>query len=65
MINFKESSTKSGLLLLGAGVAGLVTGNTELASIAISEGSTQMGGVVPMVASLAIGLWDTFRKEKK
>ncbi|MGR5077931.1 hypothetical protein [Photobacterium sanguinicancri] len=65
MIDFKQKSTRSGLLLLGAGVAGLVTGNTELANIAISEGSTQIGGVVPLVASFAVGLWDMFRNEKK
>ncbi|MGF1758760.1 hypothetical protein L4D76_12615 [Photobacterium sagamiensis] len=65
MIDFKQKSTQTGLILLGSAAAGLLVGNTELANVAIGETGAQVGGIIPAVAAMLIGLWDTFRKEKK
>ncbi len=64
LINLKESSTKTGLMLLGSAAVGLFTGNSELVTVTLGESGAQLGGIVPMVAATAIGLWDTARKEK-
>ena len=64
LINLKESSTKTGLMLLGSAAVGLITGNSELVTVTLGESGAQLGGIVPMVAATVIGLWDTTRKEK-
>ncbi|MGF1717876.1 hypothetical protein L4D08_23735 [Photobacterium chitinilyticum] len=64
LINLKESSTKTGLMLLGSAAVGLITGNSELVTVTLGESGAQLGGIVPMVAATVIGLWDTARKEK-
>ncbi|EAS44802.1 hypothetical protein C9J48_23995 [Photobacterium profundum] len=65
MIDFKQRSTQTGLVLIASVAAGILTGNTELADVTIGESGVQMSGVIPAVAAMLIGLWDTFRKEKK
>ncbi|KHT64485.1 hypothetical protein RJ45_06140 [Photobacterium gaetbulicola] len=64
MIDFKQSSTKTGLILLGSAAAGLLTGNSELVTVTIGESGAQLGGTIPMVAAMLIGLFDTVRREK-
>ncbi|MFC1503448.1 hypothetical protein ACFL53_03740 [Pseudomonadota bacterium] len=65
MIDFKQKSTQTGLLLLGSAATGLLTSNTELVNVAMGETGAQVGGAIPAIATMLIGLWDTFRKEKK
>ncbi|MGR5149675.1 hypothetical protein ACQKP8_24395 [Photobacterium alginatilyticum] len=57
LFNLKESSTKTGLMLLGSAAVGLLTGNSELVTVTLGE-----SGAIPIAA--AIGLWDVARKEK-
>ncbi|MGF1887438.1 hypothetical protein L4D13_15025 [Photobacterium profundum] len=64
-INLSQKSTKTGLILLASAVAGLVTGNQELVDMTVTESGAQVGGIIPVVAAMLIGLWDTFRKEKE
>ncbi|KLV05352.1 hypothetical protein ABT56_11550 [Photobacterium aquae] len=64
MINFKESSTKTGLILLGSVIAGVFTGNSELVTVTVGESGAQIGGAIPAVAAAIIGVFDTLRKEK-
>ncbi|MCW8330870.1 hypothetical protein MD588_18925 [Photobacterium sp. SDRW27] len=64
MINFKEPSTKTGLILLGSVAAGLITGNAELVTVNMGESGAQLGGTIPMVVGAVVGLWDMIRKEK-
>ncbi|MGF1760026.1 hypothetical protein L4D76_19230 [Photobacterium sagamiensis] len=53
------------MILLGSAATGLLAGNTELVNVVIGETGAQVGGAIPAVAAMLIGLWDTFRKEKK
>lgn len=64
MINLKETSTKTGLLLLGSVAAGLITGNSELVQVTIGDNGAQIGGLIPTIAAALIGLFDTVRKEQ-
>ncbi|MGF1723631.1 hypothetical protein [Photobacterium nomapromontoriensis] len=64
MINLKQSSTKTGLILLGSVAAGLLTGNSELVTLTLGETGAQISGLIPMIAAATIGLFDTVRKEK-
>jgi uncharacterized membrane protein YeaQ/YmgE (transglycosylase-associated protein family) len=63
--DLSQKSTKTGLILLGAGVIGAVTGNTDLATVTVNDGGAQVGGMIPAIVGMLIGLWDTFREEKK
>ncbi|WP_041395105.1 hypothetical protein [Photobacterium profundum] len=64
-IDLSQKSTKTGLILLASAVAGLVTGNQDLVDMTVTESGAQVGGTIPIVVTMLIGLWDTFRKEKK
>ncbi len=64
-LDLSQSSTKSGLLLLAAAIGGLLTGNSELVTVSIGEGGAQLGGAIPAVVGLGVGIWDTLRNEKK
>ncbi|MGF1874904.1 hypothetical protein L4D77_06155 [Photobacterium frigidiphilum] len=63
--DLSQKSTKTGLILLGSAVVGVATGNAELATVALSESGAQVGGMIPAIAGMFIGLWDMFREEKK
>ncbi|MGR5148543.1 hypothetical protein ACQKP8_18580 [Photobacterium alginatilyticum] len=64
LLNLKESSTKTGLMLLGSAAVGLLTGNSELVTVTLGESGAQLGGAIPVAAAATIGLWDVVRKEK-
>ena len=64
MIDFKQSSTKTGLMLLGSAAVGLLTGNSDLVTVTIGKSGAQLGGTIPAIAAMFIGLFDTVRKEK-
>ncbi|GAL02961.1 hypothetical protein ACFFLZ_06445 [Photobacterium aphoticum] len=64
MIKLNQSSTKTGLILLGSVIAGMVTGNSELVQVSIGETGAQVGGLLPTLAATAIGIFDTVRQEK-
>ena len=64
MIDFKQSSTKTGLMLLGSAAVGLLTGNSDLITVTVGESGAQLGGTIPVIAAMFIGLFDTVRKEK-
>ncbi|MGR5142061.1 hypothetical protein ACQKPX_10330 [Photobacterium sp. DNB23_23_1] len=64
VINLEETSTKTGLMLLGSAAVGLLTGNSELVTVTIGESGAQLGGTIPVIAAMLIGLFDTVRKEK-
>ncbi|MDV5167517.1 hypothetical protein [Photobacterium rosenbergii] len=64
MIDLKQSSTKTGLMLLGSATVGLLTGNSDLVTVTIGESGAQLGGTIPAIAAMMIGLFDTVRKEK-
>ena len=65
MIDLKQSSTKTGLMLLGSAAVGLLTGNSDLVTVTIGESGAQLGGTIPVVAAMLIGLFDTVRREIK
>lgn len=62
-IDLSQKSTKTGLILLVSAIAGLVTGNHELVDMTVTESGAQVGGTIPVIAAMLIGLWDTFRHE--
>ncbi|MGF1736706.1 hypothetical protein [Photobacterium satsumensis] len=64
MIDLKQSSTKTGLMLLGSAAVGLITGNSDLVTVTIGESGAQLGGTIPAIAAMFIGLFDTVRREK-
>ena len=64
MIKLNQSSTKTGLILLGSVITGMVTGNSELVQVTMGETGAQVGGLLPTIAALAIGIFDTVRQEK-
>ncbi|MGF1734359.1 hypothetical protein [Photobacterium satsumensis] len=64
MIDLKQSSTKTGLMLLGSAAVGLLTGNSELVTVTVGESGAQLGGTIPVIAAMFIGLFDTVRREK-
>ena len=57
-----EPSTKKGLALVAAG-ATVVAGHPEIISASVSETGVQFGGIIGTAAPVAIGLWETIRKE--
>ncbi|MGF1859883.1 hypothetical protein [Photobacterium profundum] len=63
--DLSQKSTQTGLILLGAGAIGVATGNTDLATVTVSDTGAQVGGMIPAIVGMLIGLWDTFREEKK
>ncbi|MGF1681455.1 hypothetical protein [Photobacterium minamisatsumaniensis] len=65
MIDLKQTSTKTGLMLLGSVAVGLITGNSDLATVTVGESGAQLGGTIPMLSAAFIGLFDTVRKEIK
>ncbi|MGF1702529.1 hypothetical protein L4D09_19730 [Photobacterium makurazakiensis] len=65
MIDLKQTSTKTGLMLLGSVAVGLFTGNSDLVTVTVGESGAQLGGTIPMLAAAFIGLFDTVRRENK
>ncbi|WP_087019047.1 hypothetical protein [Thaumasiovibrio subtropicus] len=63
--HLKQSSTRTGLLLLAGAIGGLLTGNSELVTVTIGENGAQVGGAIPAVIGLGVGIWDTLRNEKQ
>ncbi|CAM3793357.1 hypothetical protein [Vibrio aquimaris] len=61
-VNLDEPSTKKGLALLGSGAA-LALGHPELLTANVTPEGVQYGGIVGVMFPIAIGLWETIRKE--
>ncbi|MYM58518.1 hypothetical protein GTG28_04710 [Vibrio sp. OCN044] len=61
-VNLDEPSTKKGLALLGAGAA-LAMGHPELLTASVTSEGVQYGGIIGVAMPVAIGLWETIRKE--
>ncbi|MFN3014297.1 hypothetical protein ACK1CN_00020 [Vibrio coralliilyticus] len=61
-INIDEPSTKKGIALIGSGAA-LAMGHPELLTASITESGVQYGGLIGTAVPVALGLWETIRKE--
>ena len=64
-MKLNESSTKTGLVLLGTAATALVTGQTQLIDIDVTSSGMELGGLIPTIIMSVVGLWDIVRKEKK
>ncbi|NAW64514.1 hypothetical protein CAG72_04720 [Photobacterium halotolerans] len=64
-IDLSQASTAKGIALVSATGFALATGNTELLTAAISAEGVQYGGIIGTVVPAALGVWETFRDEKK
>lgn len=60
----KQPSTWRGLALLGS-TAALVAGHGDVFSAEVTEQGVQLGGVVGLAITTAVGLWETLRNQKK
>ncbi len=60
----KQSSTKKGLALLGAGVA-LAAGHPEIITASVTADGVQYGGILGTAVPVLLGLWETIRNEFK
>ncbi|ARC94920.1 hypothetical protein B6A42_25990 (plasmid) [Vibrio coralliilyticus] len=61
-ININEPSTKKGIALIGSGAA-LAMGHPELLTASITESGVQYGGLIGTAVPVALGIWETIRKE--
>ncbi|PAU36124.1 hypothetical protein CKF94_21560 [Vibrio coralliilyticus] len=61
-ININEPSTKKGIALIGSGAA-LAIGHPELLTASITESGVQYGGLIGTAVPVALGIWETIRKE--
>ncbi|WFB46731.1 hypothetical protein [Vibrio coralliilyticus] len=61
-INLDEPSTKKGMALIGSGAA-LAMGHPELLTASITESGVQYGGLIGTAVPVALGIWETIRKE--
>ncbi|MFN3018557.1 hypothetical protein ACK1CN_21635 [Vibrio coralliilyticus] len=61
-INIDEPSTKKGIALIGSGAA-LAMGHPELLTASITESGVQYGGLIGTAVPVALGIWETIRKE--
>ena len=61
-INLNEPSTKKGIALIGSGTA-LALGHPELLTASITESGVQYGGLIGTAVPVALGIWETIRKE--
>ncbi|RSD28374.1 hypothetical protein [Vibrio pectenicida] len=61
-INLDEPSTQKGLALVGAGAA-LALGHPDLLTASVTQEGVQYGGLIGVTLPIAIGLWETIRKE--
>lgn len=61
-INLDEPSTKKGIALIGSGAA-LAMGHPELLTASITESGVQYGGLIGTAVPVALGIWETIRKE--
>ncbi|ANW25820.1 hypothetical protein BA953_16620 [Vibrio coralliilyticus] len=61
-INIDEPSTKKGIALIGSGAA-LAMGHPELLHASITESGVQHGGLIGTAVPVALGIWETIRKE--
>ncbi|WP_234494607.1 hypothetical protein [Vibrio maritimus] len=59
-IDLKQTSTKKGLALIGAGVA-LATGHPELLTASVTPEGLQVGGLIGVAAPFVIGIWECLR----
>ncbi|MCG9576413.1 hypothetical protein L1D14_09195 [Vibrio tubiashii] len=64
MLKLQQTSTWRGLALLGGAVAA-ATGNADLLSVSATGEGVQLGGLVGMVVTGGVGLYDAFRDEVK
>ena len=64
-MKWNESSTKTGLVLMGTAVTALVTGQTQIIDINLSNSGVELGGVIATIIMSLVGFWDVVRKEKK
>lgn len=64
-MKLNESSTKTGLVLLGTAATALVTGQTQLIDIDVTNSGMELGGLIPTIIMSLVGLWDIARAEKK
>ncbi|MCG7496446.1 hypothetical protein MHO82_06205 [Vibrio sp. Of7-15] len=64
-MKLNESSTKTGLVLLGTAATALVTGQTQLIDIDLTNSGIELGGVIPTIIMSLVGFWDVVRKERK
>ncbi|MCG7500035.1 hypothetical protein MHO82_24535 [Vibrio sp. Of7-15] len=64
-MKLNESSTKTGLVLLGTAATALVTGQTQLIDIDMTNSGLELGGLIPSIIMGLVGFWDIARTEKK
>ena len=64
-MKLNESSTKTGLVLLGTAATALVTGQTQLIDIDVTNSGMELGGLIPSIIMSLVGFWDVARTEKK
>lgn len=61
-IYLKQSSTKKGLALIGAGLT-LATGHPELLTASVTPEGVQVGGLIGVTIPILMGLWEFIRNE--
>lgn len=64
-MKLNESSTKTGLVLLGTAATALVTGQAQLIDIDLTNSGVELGGLIPTIIMGVVGFWDMVRTEKK
>lgn len=64
-MKMNESSTKTGLVLLGTTATAVLTGETPLIDINLSNAGIDLSGLIPTVIMGVVGFWDMVRTEKK